>query len=216
VKRWGGLAVAGIVLAAGIVGWRAWPRDDVCDAPKVVSTPSALLPAATPAAALAPPKPAPDEDSALLHSAARYPGSRQLGKLRWAMRATHVPANRRLGVRANHSVVVANVRPELAGYRLSDGKLLWRLADKRISGEPDLRGDTLVLSLSEIVEKKRGSEATAAPEPRSAVAGLDAQTGKVRWCLRDRYFCAPTPTNPKHPPAVIGWYSRRPSLVWPR
>lgn len=181
-RRWIAVGACLAVVAAGVGAWRVW-RDDLCDVPKVVTAPSVRLPAAAAGGHLDPPKPASDSDDRLLYDAVHYAGSRQLGRLRWAVHTDAKPPElTRLDVHADETVAIIDVaRPfdfgtevsEIAAYRLSDGKLLWRLKDARLGGPPGLYGRTVVISRH-----------TAEPDDdrRSVDIGLDTRTGKVRWC----------------------------------
>jgi hypothetical protein len=218
--RWGRVSVAGIVLAAGgIVGWRAWPHDELCDVPKPVSAPSGRLPAAAPAARFDPPKPPPNAAYPLLYNAVHFPGGPQLGRLRWALRTSSLPDSA-LEVRADERVVIATVLPDLAAYRLSDGKLLWRLHDARLENTPDLRGDTVMVDRTRFPSGKTTHEsADSEPGPRWAKVGLDVRTGKVRWCLHERDFLDRRFYQPDTPPRphdrLVVEEDRRAALIDP-
>ena len=69
----------------------------------------------------------------------------------------------------------------VGGFDLATGRELWRVD----LGHPvvdDVRGEgQLVVTQSRIVEVDRGEVIVTWPEPRSALAGLDPATGRVRW-----------------------------------
>jgi hypothetical protein len=114
--RWGRVSVAGIVLAAGgIVGWRGWPHDELCDVPKPVPAPSAQTPRRRAGGPV---------QSAEAASGRGVPAAVQRGPL------SRRPAARQLVYEPSvfgDAVILRNEESETyEARRLSDGTLLWR------------------------------------------------------------------------------------------